>query len=808
MKPDATSPFIERGASPVAAGASTAQPTDLDLSFLGPSMGDGELGWLAHYRVNRILGTGGMGVVFEADDTQLHRPVALKVMRKELAANAVTRERFLKEARAAAALNSDFIVTVYQVGLSNDVPYLSMQFLRGESVQDRLERKQRLPIGEALAITKQTAMGLADAHAIGMVHRDIKPANLWLETDGPGDAFKRVRILDFGLARRDSESTRLTATGVVVGTPHFMAPEQASGKPVDGRADLFSLGGVLYSMLTGELAFDGDSVMAVLTALATKKPPQLVDRCPGIPKNVSNLVDRMLEKDPQRRIATATDVVAAINAIQREHPDLNYVPSLSGTLKPIGDVNTNVDGGTTATAISDKRHKTLSGMLTSTVQDLIPLNGHRKSWLAGMIAGAGILAVGLGLFALYMLKRPDPAQAPIAATGEPIIVGVLHSQTGTMALSESAVADATMLAIEEINEAGGLLNRPIKPIIADGESDPATFASLANQMLTKDGAQAIFGCWTSASRKTVKPVVERFDGLLFYPVQYEGLEQSPRIVYFGSAPNQQLLPAVDFLIDKLGKKKLFLVGSDYVFPRAAHAIIRDRVAQRGGAEIVGESLIPMGERNVSTAIESIRRSKPDAIINTINGSTNVFFFKELRAAGIKSAEVPTLSVSISENFLKGLDVSAMSNDYLVAAYFHSVENAAGKEFTSRFQKRFGDDRVATDAMVSAYSAVHIWAQAVKAAGATDASTVVKNVRGQKFSSPLGEITVDAENQHVWQPVWIGRIRPDGQVDIAGGSAECLRPDPWPETRTRQVWERFLNDLYVGWDGRWQPRPNQ
>src|SRR5262245_27485608 len=349
MKPDATSPFIEARDTP----PGSAQPTDLDLSFLSPSMGDGEIGWLAHYRVNRVLGSGGMGIVFEAEDTQLHRPVALKVMRKELAANAVTRERFLKEARAAAALDSDFIVTVYQVGLSNDVPFLSMQFLRGESVQDRLERKGRLPVGEALTITKQAALGLADAHAIGMVHRDIKPANLWLETDGASDAFKRVRILDFGLARRDSESTRLTATGVVVGTPHFMAPEQASGKTVDGRADLFSLGGVLYSMLTGELAFDGDSVMAVLTALATKNPPRLSDRCPGIPQGVSNLVERMLEKDPNRRIGSAAEVVAAIDAIQRSHPDLNFVPSLSGSLRPIASANTNVGG---STAMSPARH--------------------------------------------------------------------------------------------------------------------------------------------------------------------------------------------------------------------------------------------------------------------------------------------------------------------------------------------------------------------------------------------------------------------------------------------------------------------
>lgn len=799
-KPDATCAFVNRDTA-----AEEPPTSDLDLSFLSPPMAEGELGWLAHYRIYRVLGTGGMGIVFEAEDTHLNRTVALKVMRKELAANNTVRERFLQEARAAAALNSDYIVTVYQVGLANDVPYLAMQYLRGESVQDRLERKGRLPLGESLTITKQAAMGLADAHAIGMVHRDIKPSNLWLECDGPGDNFKRVRILDFGLARRDTESTRLTATGVVVGTPHFMAPEQASGKTVDGRADLFSLGGVLYSMVTGELAFDGDSVMAVLTALATKSPPRLADRCQEVPHEVSQLVDSLLEKDPSRRTQNAAAVVAAINAIQQSHPDLDYVPAMSGPNAPMAAVNTAAGGNTKPTVVRPQKRAAPEGMFTSTMREIVPIAAQRRSWLAGALVGAGLVAVALGLLALYMRNRSNQVTPPVAGLNtEPIIVGILHSQTGTMALSEMPVIDATVLAIEEINEAGGVLNRPVKHVIGDGESNPAVFAAVAENMITKDGAAAIFGCWTSASRKAVRRVVERNDSLLFYPVQYEGLEQSPRIVYFGSAPNQQLLPAVDFVIDKLGKKRIFLVGSDYVFPRAAHAIMRDRIEQRKVVDVVGEIFIPFSEKDMTRTIEGIQRAQPDVIINTINGNTNVHFFKALRAANIASEQVPTLSVSISEYMLQSVDVSKMTNDYLAANYFQSVESPSGQEFLRRLRRRFGQDKVATDAMVSAYSAVHVWAQAVRAAESPEAAAVVKKVRGQRFDGPLGNIYVDAENQHVWQPAWIGRVRADGQLDLVGGSAECLKPEPWPATRTRQVWERFLNDLYVGWDGHWQP----
>jgi urea transport system substrate-binding protein len=803
MKPrsqaDATCAFIESAGQP----AENDAPEKLDLSFLSPPIDPGELGWLAHYRIWRVLGSGGMGIVFEAEDTHLHRSVALKVMRKELAEKAVTRERFLQEARAIAALNSDYIVTVYQVGVANDVPYLAMQFLRGESLQDRLERKGRLPLGDALTIAKQTASGLADAQAIGLVHRDIKPANLWLESDGPGDAFKRVRILDFGLARRD-EDTRLTATGVVVGTPHFMAPEQAGGKTVDGRADLFSLGGVIYTMLTGELAFDGDSVMSVLMALATRDVPPLAERCPDIPVELSALVTRLLARDPRDRPHSAAAVVAELEAIQAQLPNPGLVPKIADPRTGLTAANTATGGQTSASGPKIKAlGSTEQAALSPTVVDAASLHS-RRSWLGGLLVGAGCVAIGLGGFAYYLRKDRGPNTIPPQTISkDPIVVGILHSQSGTMALSESPLIDACVLAVEEINAAGGVLGRPLKHIIRDGASEPETFAKWAEKLLAEDHAAAIFGCWTSAARRTVKPIIERQDSLLFYPVQYEGLEQSPRIVYLGSTPNQQLFPAVDFLIDQLGKRKLLLVGSDYIYPRAADEILRDYVKQRGGADVVGAVFVTLGEKNVSTILDAIRRTQPDAIVNVLNGSTNVYFFNGLRDAGLTSDRLPTISLSISENMLRTLDVSKMSNDYLAASYFQSVENPVGLEFTRKLQTRFDNNRPVTDAMASAYSAVHLWAKAAQAAGHADAHKVLTTLSQQVVDSPFGTIRVDPKNHHVAQTVRIGQVQPDGQLRIVGGSDRLIPPEPWPTTRSRLDWERFLNNLYVGWDERWQ-----
>src|SRR5262245_34357706 len=238
-------------------GLSAVLPLQEKFTFLEPSNELGDLGRLGHYRVLRLLGAGGMGYVFEAEDTHLARRVALKVMRPELASGLEFRERFLREARAAAAVTSDHIVTVYQVALAGDVPFQAIQLLTGESLHTRLQRAGPLPVGFACVVLRQVAEGLSAAHEKGLTHRDIKPANIWLESSRSGGPFRRAKILDFGLARAGGGNTQLTDTGVIIGTLHYMSPEQASALPLDGRADIFSLACVAYTMLTGEIAFDG-----------------------------------------------------------------------------------------------------------------------------------------------------------------------------------------------------------------------------------------------------------------------------------------------------------------------------------------------------------------------------------------------------------------------------------------------------------------------------------------------------------------------------------------------------------------------
>ncbi|MGH8659546.1 MAG: urea ABC transporter substrate-binding protein, partial [Gammaproteobacteria bacterium] len=258
----------------------------------------------------------------------------------------------------------------------------------------------------------------------------------------------------------------------------------------------------------------------------------------------------------------------------------------------------------------------------------------------------------------------------ISLGGEPIRVGILHSLTGTMAISETSVAEATVMAIEEINQQGGLLGRKIEPRVVDGRSDWPTFAKEAERLITEENVSAIFGCWTSACRKTVKRVVEKYNHLLLYPVQYEGLEQSPYIVYTGAAANQQLIPAVKWCFDHLGRK-LFLIGSDYVFPRTANAIIKDHIAALKG-KVLGEEYILLGSGDVKGVVRKIAQTRPDVILNTINGDTNVAFFKELRTAGITPKEIPTMSFSIAEDELRILGAAEMAGDYASWNYFQSI----------------------------------------------------------------------------------------------------------------------------------------
>jgi urea transport system substrate-binding protein len=385
-------------------------------------------------------------------------------------------------------------------------------------------------------------------------------------------------------------------------------------------------------------------------------------------------------------------------------------------------------------------------------------------------------------------------------TKAPIKVGVLHSLTGTMAISETAVVDATLMAIDELNQKGGILGRKIEAIVVDGRSDWPTFAAEAERLITFDHVSVVFGCWTSASRKTVKPVFEKHNHLLFYPVQYEGLEQSPNIIYTGAAPNQQIIPAVKWSFDNLGKR-IFLVASDYVFPRAANAIIKDQ-ALALSAEIMGEEYILLGSRDVKAVVQKIVATRPDVVLNTINGDTNVAFFSELHNAGLTSEKMPVLSFSIAENELRQMERTNMIGHYAAWNYFQSVNTKENQDFVKRFKDKYGQERVTDDPMEAAYFGVYLWAQAVEEAGTAEVNKVRNAMKRQSFQAPEGMVYIDDDNNHTWKTVRIGKIRPDGQFEIVWTSEKPVQPIPYPTYRLKSEWDKFLEELYTTWGNRW------
>jgi urea transport system substrate-binding protein len=388
-----------------------------------------------------------------------------------------------------------------------------------------------------------------------------------------------------------------------------------------------------------------------------------------------------------------------------------------------------------------------------------------------------------------------------AVEAETIKVGILHSQTGTLATSERPVADATMMAIDEINESGGVLGRQIEPVFVDARSDSTFAAEEAQRLIVEENVAAIFGCWTSACRKAVKDVVEAHDSLLIYPVQFEGLEQSPNIIYTGATPNQQIIPAVDWAHANLGQR-FFLVGSDYIFPRAANEIIKEKVDNLGG-EIVGEQYFLLGSSDVNGALQDIVDSEPDVILNTINGDTNVAFFQALREAGISAAEIPVVSFSIAEAELQYMDIEDVAGDYAAWNYFQSIETSANNRFVANYQARYGPDRVTGDPVEAGYNGVYLWADAAEEAGSVDRPLVAAAIADRTLSAPQGFVRVDSENQHLWKSVRIGQIDADGQFDIVWDPGTLILPRPFPKTRPQAEWEQFLQDLYDMWDGNWE-----
>jgi urea transport system substrate-binding protein len=361
--------------------------------------------------------------------------------------------------------------------------------------------------------------------------------------------------------------------------------------------------------------------------------------------------------------------------------------------------------------------------------------------------------------------------------GDTVKLGLLNSTSGAMAISEQTVRDSLILAVDEINADGGIMGKQVELVEEDGQSEPTVFAEKINKLLTEDEVAAVFGGWTSASRKAMLPVVEGNNGLLFYPVQYEGLEASENIYYTGATTNQQIIPAMDFLASE-GVKTLFLAGSDYVFPRTANKIIKQYAAELG-IEIVGEEYVPLDSDDWTTQVAKIAAAKPDFVFNTINGSSNVGFIKAYDEAGLGADNSPIISVSIAEEEAPAMGVD-LTGQYAAWNYFQSVDTPANPAFIEAFQSKYGTNRPTSDPMEAAYTSMYLYKAMVEKAESFCVDAVNAASDGVTFEAPEGTVTVNGENHHIAKIGLIGQINADNQFDVVWTSETPIEPDPFLE----------------------------
>lgn len=400
----------------------------------------------------------------------------------------------------------------------------------------------------------------------------------------------------------------------------------------------------------------------------------------------------------------------------------------------------------------------------------------RYSLIRCLTAAAAAAALLAGLTACG--GSPASSDSSAAEGGDTVTVGLLHSLTGSMAISETSVRDAEVLAISEINEAGGVNGAQIEYIEEDGASEPSTFATKAEKLIDSDGVSTIFGCWTSSSRKAVKPIVEDYNALLWYPVQYEGMESSPNIVYTGAAPNQQIVPAIEYLLDQ-GYKNFFLLGSDYVFPRTANMIITAQV-EAAGAKVVGEEYADMDQTDFAAIIAKIEAAQPDVIINTLNGTGNVSFFKQMSEKNYTAETYPTMSFSIAEEEVATIGADILKGHMVSWNYYQTTDTEENKKFVEAYKAMFGEDRVTSDPAEAAYDAVYLWKAACEKAGSFDVDSVLEAIRTGEisFDAPEGTVTINGENQHLAKPVRIGQVGEDGLIYEIYSTDGPVDPDPY------------------------------
>lgn len=407
-------------------------------------------------------------------------------------------------------------------------------------------------------------------------------------------------------------------------------------------------------------------------------------------------------------------------------------------------------------------------------------SSHRPSSTRRHLLG-GLMALP-ALFALSnTVLAADVNTTGLAVTDDTVKVGILHSVTGTMAISETGSVQAEKLAIEQINASGGVLGRQIEYIQEDGASDWPTFAEKSRKLLVNDNVAAVFGCWTSASRKAVLPVFEQYNGMLYYPTFYEGLEESPNVIYTGQEATQQILASIDWLAEEKGAKTFYLLGSDYIWPRTSNKIARKHI-DKLGLKVVGEEYYPLGHTQFNSVINKIKLKKPDVIFASVVGGSNVAFYKQMKAAGIDlTKESPLLlTISVTEDEILGIGGENVEGAYASMKYFQSLGNDNNQDFVKAFKKRWGEDIVIGDVTQAAYLGPWLWKAAVEKAGSFDIDKVREASPGIELTTaPEGYVRIH-ENHHLWSKARIGQAQKDGQYKVIYETEELMEPDPFPK----------------------------
>jgi urea transport system substrate-binding protein len=717
------------------------------------------------------LGRGGFGITYLAEDIdKLNERCVVKQLIHQGQGSQPTQkvvQLFEREAKQLQLLGEHpQIPALFAYFQEEGYLYLVQQFVDGQNLLTELNQHGSFRESQIRELLLNLLPTLQYIHERGVIHRDLKPENMMRRrSDG------NFVLIDFGISKQLTHSL-VTLAGTIAGSLGYASPEQMEDGQATPANDLYSLGVSCFHLLTGihpwSLWKDEGYGWLRRWQQHLSQPLSL---------EVAQVLNQLLQREAAQRYQTAD---AVLRDLQSQRP----ISAASSTPLPQTPIQTTIPVRRShpSPSASESPH------LPRLTRRMLVFSG---MGLLGVLAWEGVkqLLAALTLSQNPLVSKPSANPNPISpevtafpvagSGGNRIKVGILHSLNGTMAISEKSAVDAELLAIEEINKAGGVLGKQIEAIVEDGNSDWPTFNEKAKKLIDQDQVVTVFGCWTSASRIAVRSVFESKNHLLWYPVQYEGQECSKNIFYTGAVPNQQVEPSVTWLLQRFKGWPFFLVGSDYVFPRTVNTVIKAQLRVTGG-QVAGEEYIPLGSLDVAPLITKIKSVMPNRgiVYNTLNGDSNVAFFKQLQQASLNSSRYPSMSVGITEEEVQAIGVKYLRGHYAAWNYFQTVETPDNQKFVAAFKAKYGADRLVNDPMEAAYIMVYLWKQAVEKAGNTDDLEAVRQAAyGQTFDAPEGLVTLNS-NHHLSKFVRIGQVRADGLFKIVYETKAAVKPVPW------------------------------